>query len=152
MNIVDLLQIKYPKELAIGSIVVCLTNDDNTYIITKWDVPGVPQPTIEELENEIPQYEKEFNSNNFKITVDSLVKDLLNSTAKEKGYDNTLSIASYVSSVNQIWRAEAETFISWRDQIYNLVFAKYNEIDSGADIPLADTFVSSLPKIIWPGE
>lgn len=151
MNIVDLLQIKYPVDLAAGNIEVCITNDDNTYIITKWDVSGVPQPTVEELENEIPQYERGFNSNNFQLTVNSLVEDLLNNTAVEKGYDSALSITSYTTSTNQLWRAEAETFITWRDEIYSLVFAEYSEIASGANIPEPNTFVSSLPKIIWPG-
>jgi hypothetical protein len=151
MNIVDLVQILYPKELSNNQIEICISADNSQYFITKWEVPGVPKPTIEELEAQIPQYERGFDVENFKKLVNPMVDELLNNTANEKEYDNVFSITSYSNSTNQQWSLEAQAFIAWRDEIYFKVFDEFNKVDAGAPIPSVDDFMSSLPSIVWPG-
>jgi hypothetical protein len=43
---------------------------------------------------------------------------MLDAKAKERRYDNALSLSTYVSSTNAAWAAEAATFVAWRDAIW----------------------------------
>lgn len=119
--------------------------------ISKWDVPNVPEPTEAELEAEIPQYQRQFDVETFKKNIDTKVSALLNNTAQSRGYSDSQSIASYVSSSNVQWHSEAEAFVLWRDQVWEQVYREYMAIDAGGDIPNEDTFMASLPPIVWPG-
>jgi len=119
-------------------------------LIKYWDVPNVPEPTTEELEAEIPQYQRQFDVETFKKDIDFKVAALLDSTAQSRGYSDSQSIASYVSSSNVQWHSEAEAFIAWRDQVWEHVYIEYMAIDSGGSIPSEDEFMTSLPQIVWP--
>jgi len=150
MNIVDLCQIKYPGMVDSWHIIFSQDMEGGPLRISKWDVPNVPEPTVEELEAEIPQYQRQFDVETFKKNIDTKVSALLNSTAQIRGYSDAQSIVGYVNSTNTQWQAEAQAFISWRDGVWALVFAQYDLIDSGANIPNADDFIASLPQIVWP--
>ena len=94
------------------------------------DVAGIEQPTVEELEAEIPQYQRQFDVETFKSSVSSKVGALMNYTAKSKGYDNSYSLVGYVNSSNATWKAEADVFVNWRDSVWEAVFIEYSAIDS----------------------
>ena len=53
------------------------------------------QPTVEELEAEIPQYQRQFDVDTFKNNISFKVSALLDSTTKVKGYDNAYSLIGY---------------------------------------------------------
>ena len=151
MNIVDLCQIKYPGMVESCCIMFGQDSETSPIRIVKWDVPNVPEPTVEELEAEIPQYERQFDVQTFKKDIDAKVSALLNSTAQSHGYSDSQSIVGYVSSSNTQWQAEAQTFVSWRDQVWERVYIEYMSIDAGGSIPNEDEFMASLPQIAWPG-
>ena len=151
MNIVDLCQIKYPGMVESCCIMFGQDSETSPIRIVKWDVPNVPEPTVEELEAEIPQYERQFDVQTFKKDIDAKVSALLNSTAQSRGYSDSQSIVGYVSSSNTQWQAEAQAFVSWRDQVWERVYIEYMAIDAGGSIPNADEFMASMPKIVWPG-
>lgn len=115
-----------------------------------WDVPNVPQPAVAELEAEIPQYQRQFDVNAFNLIINFKVNQLLDATAKSKGYDNSYSLIGYISSSNATWKAEADVFANWRDSVWEAVFTEYSAIDAGADIPNEDVFMATLPQIEWP--
>ena len=43
---------------------------------------------------------------------------MLDTKARERGYDNGLLVASYVGSSDAKWATEAQAFVAWRDQIW----------------------------------
>jgi len=150
MNIVELCQIKYPGMVESWHIMFGQDSETSPIRIVKWDVPNVPEPTVEELEAEIPQYQRQFDVETFKKDIDSKVSALLNSTAQARGYSDSQSIVGYVTSTNTQWKAEAQSFIAWRDQVWERVYIEYMTIDAGGSIPNEDEFMATLPQIVWP--
>ena len=84
MNIRDVCIFKYPGQVEANNIGFG-QDDDGSIFINKWDVAGIEQPTVEELEAEIPQYQRQFDVETFKSSVSSKVGALMNYTAKSKG-------------------------------------------------------------------
>lgn len=78
------------------------------------------------------------------------VQEVINATAKERGYSDGIALASYVSSTNPAWAAEAKTFIAWRDSVWVSTYSLLEEVQSGAPQPTISALVASLPKIDWP--
>ena len=150
MNIIQLCQIKYPNMVETMHIIFSQDMEGGPLRISKWDVLNVHEPTVEELEAEIPQYQRQFDVQTFKKDIDSKVAVLLDSTAQSRGYSNSQSIASYTTSSNVQWQSEAQAFVSWRDQVWEHVYIEYMTIDAGGSIPNADEFIASLPQIVWP--
>ena len=150
MNIVDLCQIKYPGMVESWHIMFGQDSETSPIRIVKWDVPNVPEPAVEELEAEIPQYQRQFDVETFKKDIDFKVGVLLNNTAQSRGYSDSQSIVGYVGSSNTQWQAEAQAFIAWRDQLWEHVYIEYMAIDAGGSIPNEDEFIASLPQIVWP--
>jgi uncharacterized protein (UPF0297 family) len=150
MNIVDLCKIKYPNQVELNNIQFGQDTQDSPIVIKHWAVPDIAQPTEAELEAEIPQYQRQFDVETFKSDIDRKVNDLLLATAQSRGYSNVNSIISYVASSNVEWKAEADAFVAWRDQLWEHVYIEYMAIDAGGEIPNEDEFVLSLPKIVWP--
>jgi len=148
MNIRDVCIFKYPGQVEANNIGFG-QDDDGSIFINKWDVAGIEQPTVEELEAEIPQYQRQFDVDTFKNNISFKVSALLDSTAKVKGYDNAYSLIGYVNSSNATWKAEADVFVNWRDSVWEAVFIEYSAIDSGGNIPDEDVFIASLPQIEW---
>jgi hypothetical protein len=151
MNIIDLCSIKYPSQVENKNIQFGQDSQDSPIVIKYWAVPDIAQPTEAELEAEIPQYQRQFDVETFKKDIDRKVNDLLLSTAQSRGYSSVNSIISYAVSSNLQWKAEAEAFVAWRDQVWEHVYIEYMAIDAGGSIPDEDVFMASLPKIIWPG-
>jgi len=152
MNIVDLCQIKYPGQVELNNIKFGQDSQDSPIVIKYWAVPDIAQPSEEELEAEIPQYQRQFDVETFKSDIDRKVNDLLLSTAQSRGYSSVNSIISYAVSSNAQWHSEAEAFVAWRDQVWEHVYIEYMAIDAGGDIPNEDKFMASLPQIVWLGE
>jgi hypothetical protein len=150
MNIRDLCIIKYSGQVEAYNIMFGQDSQDSPIVIKHWAVPDIAQPTEAELEAEIPQYQHQYDVETFKSDIERKVGALLDSTAQSRGYSNSQSIASYVSSSNVQWKAEADAFVAWRDQVWEHVYIEYMDIDAGGSIANEDTFMASLPKIVWP--
>lgn len=80
------------------------------------------------------------------------VQNHIEQTAQARGYDSALALVSYVPSTVTSWRAEAETFVPWRDQVWTTTYTKLAQIESGQIPPPAsvDEFITWLPQITWP--
>jgi hypothetical protein len=150
MNIVDVCKIKYPSQVELNNIQFGQDTQDCPIVIKYWAVPDIAQPTEAELEAEIPQYQHQYDVETFKFDIDRKVNDLLLAAAQSRGYSSVNSIISYAVSSNIQWKAEADAFVAWRDQLLEHVYIEYMAIDAGGEIPNEDEFVLSLPKIVWP--
>lgn len=79
------------------------------------------------------------------------IQNFIDAKAIEKGYQFGFACATYISSSNTQWAAEAQTFISWRDNVWSLTFEAIEPFELGTgELPNVDDFISSLPEIVWP--
>lgn len=150
MNIVDVCKIKYPGQFELRNIQFGQDSQNSPIVIKYWAVPDIAQPTEAELEAEIPQYQHQFDVETFKSDINSKVNALLLATAQSRGYSSVNSIISYAVSGNVQWKAEADAFAAWRDQVWEQVYIEYMAIDAGGSIPDEDAFMATLPQIVWP--
>lgn len=79
---------------------------------------------------------------------------MLDAKAKERRYDNAVSIATYTGSGNAQWAAEAQTFVAWRDQIWTYCYAELHKVQNGQrEQPTISDFLTELGTqfpLIWP--
>ena len=79
-----------------------------------------------------------------------VTSDFIETAAKSKGYDSSVSCVSYRGSNHPIWSSEAETFFQWRDSVWIETFRLLGEVQAGnMEIPDVDTFTTLLPQIVW---
>lgn len=79
---------------------------------------------------------------------------MLDAKAKERRYDNAVSIATYVGSSNAIWAAEAQAFVAWRDQIWAYCYTELDKVQAGErEQPTISEFLTELEThfpMTWP--
>jgi hypothetical protein len=93
-----------------------------------------PEPTPPDLET-------------FRVAVQAHI----DATARSRGYENGFALAGYVTSTVAPWRAEAEAFVAWRDQVWLAVFELLAQVQAG-DIPppaSPEALIAELPTIDW---
>lgn len=70
------------------------------------------------------------------------VKELLNETAKQYDYDDIISACSYTNSTVQAYKEEAERFVKFRDDVWELYYSIMNE-----GVPeTTEGFLEQFPK------
>ena len=75
----------------------------------------------------------------------------VDAVAQERGYSGAVSIATYVTSTNAQWSAEAAAFIAWRDAVWAHVFERLAAVQGGQqEPPTLAVFIGALPTIGWP--
>lgn len=80
------------------------------------------------------------------------IEQHLDAVAQSRGYRNADRAASYVASSNQLWAAESQTFVIWRDVVWAYAYKRLAAVMSGqASPPTIPALVASLPAIQWPG-
>lgn len=103
---------------------------------------------------EVPMTEDEVAGLASPPTVDDFSRAIdvhLDAIARERGYSSAVSCASYVSSTNALWRAEAEAFVAGRDAVWTYAFAELASVQSGSRaVPSVAEFIAELPAIEWP--
>ena len=79
----------------------------------------------------------------------SAIDNHVNSVAKSRDYNSAESLASYVASTNEVWKAEAAVFVAWRDAIWVYALTVMSEVQNGEPLPPIDEFINSAPVIDW---
>ena len=74
------------------------------------------------------------------------VQKIIESTALNRGYLDSVTLCSYINSTNLDWKKDAETFIVWRDLIWNFVFQRINNPNYTSSI---SDLIVGLPAIQW---
>lgn len=86
-----------------------------------------------------------------KSAYQSAIEAHVDAVAGQRQYTDAVSIATYVSSTNEQWAAEASAFIAWRDSVWLYAFAELAKAEGGQrTIPTIDEFIGELPVIEWP--
>jgi enamine deaminase RidA (YjgF/YER057c/UK114 family) len=78
-------------------------------------------------------------------------QNLLDTTAKTQGYDGILSLASYATSTNPTFKAQAEAGIAWRDAVWTEGYSVLAQVEAGLLAqPTVESFLAMLPQMVWP--
>ncbi|ETW14251.1 hypothetical protein ATO8_00040 [Roseivivax marinus] len=73
--------------------------------------------------------------------------------ARSRDYNDAAALAGYANSTVPEWAAEAQAFVSWRDQVWLTAFGMLAEVEAGTRaIPTASEILEALPDITWPAE
>lgn len=79
------------------------------------------------------------------------INEQVEKTAREKGYNGSESLVSYVNSGVPAWASEAQVFITWRDQVWSEVLTMLSEVEAGNEpMPSMSQALASVPPINWP--
>lgn len=75
----------------------------------------------------------------------------VDAVAAQRGYSSAVSLASYDASTIDLWRAEAESFIAWRDAVWTYALAELAKaVEGKRSIPAVSAFIAELPAMTWP--
>lgn len=78
------------------------------------------------------------------------IQNHIDTVAKSKNYENGFSCATYVNSTIPQWKAEAETFIIWRDSVWSYAYQELEKVQSNLrDQPTVQELIEELPNIQW---
>lgn len=81
----------------------------------------------------------------------SAVDQHVETVATAKGYNSAASCASYATSTNPTWAAEAGVFVAWRDAVWTHVFGVLAAAEAGTEpAPTIAALIAGLPAIAWP--
>lgn len=82
-----------------------------------------------------------------RAAIDRHVEDV----AAARGYNGAASCASYATSTNPAWAAEAARFVAWRDAVWVAAFATLAAVKAGTEAPpTVEALIAGLPVIDWP--
>lgn len=82
---------------------------------------------------------------------ETAVQNLLDSTARARGYDHIISLCSYAGDPNPRWDAEGQAGRVWRSAVWQSCAETLSAVLSGTrEAPTKDELIESLPKIVWP--
>lgn len=82
--------------------------------------------------------------------IQDAVQNLLDSKAREKMYDSALSIATYAISSDEIFKAEADAFVVWRDRCWRKCYDILAQFQSGEiEMPSVENVIEQLPTFDW---
>lgn|SRR5574343_347039 len=149
MNLVELIQLKYPNatnliDYSVGD------HGDGVLFISRWDLPD-PQPD----EDTINQWMQDaaINLQYLENNISEYLRRLIETKPSERGYDNVATLSSYVTSSNTKWKAEANAFIAWRDSVFNYAYNLLDNVKNNkVPIPTEEQFIAGIPVLTWPKE
>lgn len=79
------------------------------------------------------------------------LQDHIDETARFKGYADGIALAGYSTSTIPTWAAEAQAFISWRDQAWIYAYTELAKVQGGQrSVPTIVELIAELPRITWP--
>ena len=84
----------------------------------------------------------------------SAVDAHVEAVAQATRYNSAAHIAGYANSTVPAWKAEAEAFILWRDNVWTVVIDWFDEVQAGTSAPpeSAAALIAALPAPPWPVE
>lgn len=145
MNLSDAIKLKYPDEIKNESII--LQDDGRGIYIKEWFTDSIPtQKDVDDWLND-PLIKLQHAQRQ----VEDYLRELIDSKPTEKGYDNILTLMSYTNSTNEQWKAEADSFIAWRDSVFEYCYGVLYKVQN-AEIPMPtiEEFITNLPELVWP--
>ena len=102
-----------------------------------FEIQEPEQPTVEEIIQEIKDR----------------VQRLIDDTAKQKDYDNGISLATYAVSTVDRFKKDALPFVKWRDTLWDTCYLYLDLYKAGKhEFTTVSDFLSLLPTFNWENE
>jgi hypothetical protein len=107
-------------------------------MIAEWEAEGNTIPPYVPLPPTLADYE-------------SAIQAIVDATAKEKLFRDGVTLASYVTSTDPAWSAEAQAFVAWRDAVWRYAYAELAKVQTGQrEQPTVEDFLAEIDPITWP--
>ena len=149
INIVQICQYRYPGQ--VENMNITFRQPDQEILIATWKVPNEPQPTEQELIDYGLANERAIEIDSTSRNAAPSAQHIIDATAKAKSYADGVSCASYATSSNAQWKAEAQCFIDWRDSVWNYLYQLLATLSGNQEpIPSVQEIINQLPIIVWP--
>lgn len=145
MNLIELIKLKYPH---LENLVDYQIGDDGTgQKITAWNNEE-PKPTVADINN--LKNDVGIKAQGFQIQAEQYIRSMIEAKPHEKGYDSILTLATYITSENAQWQAEAVSFIKWRDRVFEYSYSQLAIAQQTGNIPTLEEFMLNIPLLVWP--
>ncbi len=116
-------------------------NENNAVIADKGDffeVETVPEQTTEEQQALIQTH------------LTAAVQSWMDKTVQARNYDNIHTACTYAYSTDEIFKAEGQACLAWRDNVWRTCYNILNKVTAGErTIPTYEELVEELPKLEW---
>ena len=75
----------------------------------------------------------------------------IDEVAQAKDFGDGFACASYASSTNELWAAQALAFIAWRDSVWVFSYTEFEKMENEErPVPSIEEFLTELPAMVWP--
>jgi hypothetical protein len=75
----------------------------------------------------------------------------LDEVARQRNYDGILSLCTYSTSLDAVFRVEGQAGVEWRDSCWRTCYQIMTEVRGGTrQVPTVDDLVALLPVMVWP--
>lgn len=74
----------------------------------------------------------------------------IDAAAQERGYSSIVSAATYLTSANPTWAAEAAALIAWRDTVWSTAYAALAAWESGGTPTTPEAILAAAGPVPWP--
>jgi len=86
-----------------------------------------------------------------KQSLTSAVQKHMDDTAKERNFDDILSLCTYATSAKPKFKAEGQAGVEWRDEVWMYCYAELDKVLSGLrTAPTPEELIEELPRLVWP--
>lgn len=124
-----------------------------THKICEWDPIDKVQRERDSTPEEDAQREIDIAAANTPSITDytRAIQDMLDAKAQERNYDGILSACTYATSTVAKFRAEGQTCVDWRDQVWSTSYGLMAQVEAGQmPQPTIDELLAMLPLMVWP--
>jgi hypothetical protein len=78
------------------------------------------------------------------------VQNYMDATVQTRGYDNIHTACTYVSSTDEVFKAEGTACLAWRDSVWRTCYNILDEVKAGKRaIPTLEEVIAELPVLVW---
>lgn len=71
--------------------------------------------------------------------------------AEPRDFDSGFAAATYVTSTNPKYAADAQAFVAWRDAVWTYAYGELARVQSAdREQPTIEALIAELPAMVWP--
>lgn len=115
-----------------------------------FDVLIIPEVEKEEVIFDVVEPETISETEGLILLYTSLVQEHLDATARQRGYDDITTLATYKGSKIPKFNKEGTAGADWRDAVWDTCYTILDEIKAGTRTqPTIEQLIAELPVFTW---